>query len=33
MHSGVGEQESLEKVGDDGAVETGEEGRDFFTLR
>lgn len=31
--SGVGEHESWEKVGDEGAVETGELGRDFFTER
>ena len=31
--SGVGEQESWEKVGEDGAVDTGEVGLDFFTAR
>jgi len=31
--SGVGEHESCENVGDEGAVEIGELGRDFFTDR
>lgn len=31
--SGVGEHESWEKVGEEGAVETGELGRDFLTDR
>jgi hypothetical protein len=31
--SGVGESESWEKVGDDGAVECGEFGRDRFLRR
>ena len=31
--SGVGDSESCEKVGDDGAVELGELGRDRFACR
>ena len=31
--SGVGEHESCEKVGEGGAVERGEPGRDFFVMR
>lgn len=31
--SGVGEQESCENVGEEGAVETGELGRDFLVER
>lgn len=31
--SGVGESESCENVGEDGAVEFGEFGLDLFTLR
>lgn len=33
VDSGVGEQESCENVGEEGAVEIGDDGRDFLAER